>query len=155
MSPGVRIRWSRNAAKVKHYTSALHCFLIAGRQGNAGAQSLAGPMLREGVDARPNDPAAFYQLEQSAEQDDYNGKLGLSQMYESGMCAPKDPEKAVLSRNRAQKRAQGLRAQQAQRQANQVIGVLLLLAWQLRSSQTLLSMAPILSFIPPFVPGDE
>ena len=121
------VQLGQNAAKAKQYSAALHCFLIAGWQGNAGAQSLAGLMLRDGVGARPNYPAAFHLLQKSAEQDDYNGELGLAQMYESGMGTPKDPEKAAFWKNRAQKRAQELRAQQAQRQMNQAVGVLLFL----------------------------
>lgn len=116
----------QNAAQAKEYSAALFSFLISAEQGNASAQSLAGVMLSKGVGAARDYDAAFRLLQQSAEQDDYNGELGLAQMYETGLgpSQQKDPERAAFWRNRAKKRAEELRAQQVRQAQTQALGAL-------------------------------
>lgn len=124
---GQMMQLGQNAARAKEYAPALHCFLIGAMQGNADAQSLAGLMLRDGEGVPPNETAAFYLLQRSAEQDNYNGELGLAKMYEAGLGTPKDPERAGFWKNRAEARLQQMQAAQAQRDTTNVVGALLFL----------------------------
>lgn len=121
------MRLGHNAAQEKLYASALHCFLIGAAQGNGEAQSLAGLMLRDGHGVPANEGAAFYLLKKSAEQGNYNGELGLAQMYEAGEGTQKDPQQAAFWRNRAQAQLQQMQAQQQQREASNALGALLFL----------------------------
>jgi Sel1 repeat len=118
----------QNAVRAEQYSAALRCFLIAADQNNANAQGISGLMLLKGVGTAPDYEAAFSRLQQSAEQDDVNGELGLAQMYELGLgpTKRKDPERAIFWNNRAKKRATELNAQQAQKQASQNFGALAL-----------------------------
>jgi hypothetical protein len=116
-----------NASKAKEYTAALHCFLIASGQGNSDAEALAGIMLRDGLGIAPHEHAAFSLMQKSADQNNYNGEVGLAQMYEDGVGTPKNPEQAAFWKNKAQARLQEMKTAQAQQNAKEAVGILLLL----------------------------
>jgi hypothetical protein len=125
LDAGQMVQLGQNALKARLSAAALHCFLISSAEGNSDAQSLAGLMLRDGQGVPPNEKAAFYLLTKSAQQENYNGELGLASMYDSGLGTPKDPAQAAIWRNKAQARLNQFRAEQQQNQTNEAMGVLL------------------------------
>jgi hypothetical protein len=121
------VQLGENAVRARLYSPAMHCFLIAAAEGNADGQSLAGLMLRDGQGVAANENAAFYMLRKSAEQNNYNGEIGLASMYELGLGTAKDPAQAASWKNRAQTQLQQMQAQQAQREAEATIGGIIFL----------------------------
>ncbi len=118
---GQLIQLGKNAVNAGLYRAALIAFFAGARQGNSDAQAYAGWMLLDGKGASPHYALAYQLLQQSAEQNNYNGEVGLAKMYEQGLVPgkPKDPERAAFWKNRAQQREQEMRAQAAQQQQMQ------------------------------------
>jgi len=130
---GQMLQMGRNALHAKLFYAALRCFWVAAQQGNGDGQSLAGTMIRDGVGTKVNPALALSLLQASAQQDNYNGELALSQTYELGIGIPPDPQQAEYWKTRAYQKMQQLRARQAQQQRQQqqqgaeiVAGVVLL-----------------------------
>jgi hypothetical protein len=122
------VQLGQNALNAKLYTSALRCFIIAGGEGNADAQSSAGIMIRDGIGTAANPEKGLAILQDSAAHDSYTGELALSQSYELGIGVAKDPEKAEFWKNKAIARVQMVKAQQArqQQQAELLTGLVIL-----------------------------
>jgi len=110
----------QKAVRFRQAPSAFQCFLMAAKGGNGQAKALVGLMYRDGIGTTSNLTEAFRWLQAGAIQDDYNAQVGLSQMYDSGIGASADPQKAQMWRERAQNNPVIIQQrQQAQQQAAQ------------------------------------
>jgi hypothetical protein len=127
LDTGQMLQLGRNSTHAKLYSSALLSFRIAGDQGNADAQGLAGVMLRDGIGTPRDTSEALNLLHKSAEHNNPNAEFELSQTYEFGMGVPKDAQKAAYWKERAEKHAQQAKALQTEANAAlflMIIGVL-------------------------------
>ena len=105
--------------------------MIAARQGNAAAQSAAGVMLSEGIAGTKNEAVAYSLLQQSAGKGDYNGALGLAEMYDLGEVPgqTRNTELAAFWREQARLRLQQIRPQQEQRVKDQATNAVAAMAF--------------------------
>ena len=97
-----------SAAFLKQGVAALNCYLIAARQGDPEAQTLAGLLLREGIGVQHDDAAAFGWLSKAANAKYVKAERALADMYRLGLGTGKDSAKAALWSAKAdqQERAQ-------------------------------------------------
>lgn len=122
LAPHQLVQLGENSLNAKLYLAAFLCFKSAAGRGEYDGEAFAAIMLRDGAPGLRPDPAeAFRMLQDSAENDNVNGELALSQTYELGIGTRIDAEKAAFWKNRAVKRIQEIRAAQNQ----QLLGELL------------------------------
>jgi Sel1 repeat len=125
LSAGQLMQLGRNSVTAKLLVLARRCFEVAKGQGNVEAEALDGIMLRDGIGGPANPAEALKLLSASARQNNFDGELALSQMYEFGIGVPKNPEQSAFWKSKAHATIQELRAQRTQQQLQQMlIGVL-------------------------------
>ncbi len=84
-----------SAAFLKQGAASLNCYLIAAKQGDPEAQTLAGLLLREGVGVSHDNAAAFGWLQKAANAKYVKAERGLADMYRLGLGTGKDAAKAA------------------------------------------------------------